>query len=281
MTIYIDILIVINLYINYFVLKICAKLLHQKVAISRCILTSFVGSICSLIIFLPNLDFYLILIIKIIFSMIFVLLSFGKCKIIVFIKNTVFYFAVYFIFAGVLQMIIQSGILPSGFLVRNMTVYYPISSGLLIAVTLIIYAVISIMERFLIPSVNFEDKFSVEISYGTMKIEIKGLADTGNTLVDCFSGKPVIVAGRKNLMPILDLPENANICETLTRTGQHLKGFRIIPYSTCSSKGMILVFRPEKIIITDKNKGISKNVDALIGVGMENEDAIFNPKLLI
>ena len=52
-TIYLDVLLCLNLYINYFVLRATAKLLHAKLRTGRCLLAAGVGSLFSLTILLP------------------------------------------------------------------------------------------------------------------------------------------------------------------------------------------------------------------------------------
>ena len=51
-TIYLDVLLCLNLYINYFVLRATAKLLHAKLRTGRCLLAAGVGSLFSL----PNVN---------------------------------------------------------------------------------------------------------------------------------------------------------------------------------------------------------------------------------
>ncbi|MDE5917296.1 MAG: sigma-E processing peptidase SpoIIGA, partial [Oscillospiraceae bacterium] len=52
--IYLDVLIVLNIYVNYFLIKGTGKLTHTPVKTLRCAISSFVGSFFSLTIFLPE-----------------------------------------------------------------------------------------------------------------------------------------------------------------------------------------------------------------------------------
>ena len=58
-TIYIDVLISINLFINYFLLLSVAKILTLKPERKRIILSSFIGSLYSLVILLPSINIVL------------------------------------------------------------------------------------------------------------------------------------------------------------------------------------------------------------------------------
>ena len=61
--IYIDVLIAVNLFINYFLIISTAKFLHLKTQKSRLILGEILGGIYSLYILLPPTNFFVSLII--------------------------------------------------------------------------------------------------------------------------------------------------------------------------------------------------------------------------
>ena len=51
--IYIDVLIIVNLFVNYFILLTTSKFLNLKLKLSRLILGEILGAIYSLYIFIP------------------------------------------------------------------------------------------------------------------------------------------------------------------------------------------------------------------------------------
>lgn len=55
MTVYADILILINLYINYLLLQLTQKVLRRRFSKGRVLAASVVGALCSLIMLLPPL----------------------------------------------------------------------------------------------------------------------------------------------------------------------------------------------------------------------------------
>ena len=100
--------------------------------------------------------------------------------------------------------------------------------------------------------------------------QLQGLADTGNSLVDFFSGKPVIICDGTKFADIAPSP-----------SAPPPKGFRLLPCETVSGNGLIPVFQPDEVVIYAERTGRYRKVDALIGIGeRENERAIFNPKIL-
>lgn len=57
-SIYLDVLIVLNIYVNYFLLRATAKFTHTPLKTIRCIISSAIGSLFSLTILLPAGNFF-------------------------------------------------------------------------------------------------------------------------------------------------------------------------------------------------------------------------------
>lgn len=279
LTVYIDVLILINTYINYLLLSLTAKILHIKIKFKRCIITAAVSSLLSFFYFLPEYSDAIIIFLRITASFIITFAAFGKTDLFSLVKNSFFFSGIYFIFAGLLSYVSQFEIFKSVLDVNNMTAYSTVSITFLIVTAGIFYAVISLAERFILTETSLSGGFSVIIKSGNNEVELKGIADTGNTLTDCFSGKAVIVAGRESLASITGVPSNNS--ESTLLSGQHLKGYRVIPYSTCSQDSVLPVFTPDKVVIKDLKRKTQKSVDVLVGVSRNGKEAVFNPKLLI
>ena len=64
LVIYIDVLLVVNLYINYFLVRGTSLMLRRKVSPRRVILASAVGAVGSLLILVPDLNPILCVLIK-------------------------------------------------------------------------------------------------------------------------------------------------------------------------------------------------------------------------
>ena len=101
MCIYVDILLITNIYTNYFLLKTTAKLVHSPLRNSKCILASLVGSLFSLIIFLPQLNAAFLLLLRILSACIMILISFSGKSIRETYHIGLIFFFVSFIFAGI------------------------------------------------------------------------------------------------------------------------------------------------------------------------------------
>ena len=290
LTVYLDVLIILNIYVNYFLLKATAKITHTKLHTSRCIISSVVGSLFSLTILLPPLNFLIAMFIKLFAAIIVVAVAFGISNFKKFLKMTYFFFSINFIFAGVMlgiYLLIQ----PSFMQFNNANFYIDFSLMTLVISTIIAYIAVSIVRYFLDRKAAFNEKYLVIMSVNGKTITLKGMADTGNTLTDIFSGKPVIICNINLLKKVLSMEfinaimtENLDELQSYVINHKELKGLKLIPFSTINSTGLIPIFSPDNVYIKSESNNEYKNVNALIGI-CENQgdicDAIFNPSLVM
>ena len=85
---------------------------------------------------------------------------------------------------------------PYGIIVNNGMVYFNISPILLISTTLISYFLITLISRFTKQNGNTQHLFKIEIYYNQIKIDALCLLDTGNSLTDTLSDRPVILINK-------------------------------------------------------------------------------------
>lgn len=260
MTIYIDVLIILNIYVNYFLLRITAKLTGSPLKPFRCIAASLYGSLFSLLILAPKLPIAINLIIKLAAAITVVTAAFGVHGKVRLIKNTAAFFGANFITAGVIYAA-YSWLKPSFMHFSNSYFYIDFSLLLLIVATAVLYFIVSLLRRMYDKTPI--DGFSVIIRLKDRILRIDGLADTGNSLTDFFSGKPVIICSQND---IGNIPKDVRI--------------RLIPLSTVTGSSLMKLFSPDEILIINKTSGERKPVNAVIGLGETHGKAIFNPKIL-
>ncbi|MBD5159148.1 MAG: sigma-E processing peptidase SpoIIGA [Ruminococcus sp.] len=265
-TIYIDVLIILNIYVNYFLLRITARITHSPLSFRRCMITAVYGSIYSLLILAPSLNGFINTLIKLIAVVTIVIIAFGYQGWKRLIINTVAFFSANFILAGTVYAV-YSWSEPDFMQFNNTYFYIDFSLLLLVLTTAVMYFLVYIAESFLYRTPESADCYDVIIKYMDTVVTLDGLADTGNSLTDFFSGSPVIVCDRKKFSGIKN-------------KGSVPKGFRILPCSTISDSGFIEVFRPDEVLIKNTLSGERKKVDAVIGLGENSGNAVFNPKIL-
>lgn len=278
MYIYIDILLITNIYTNFFLLKTTARLVHSPLRNTKSILAALAGSLFSLIILLPPLNTALLLFIRIISAAIMIIIAFsGKSFRETYHIGLIFFF-VSFIFAGIeygITVLFQS----SNMLWHNSTLYVNISMLTLVVSTIISYAAICFFRRFIDSSNTDDCKYKIIITHNGKTVSIDGIGDTCNNLTDIFTGKPVIICGSNSILQLLDKTEAEFIMQDNIQ--DYIEGWRIIPFSTIHSDGMLPIFKPSGTIIKCTEKNIIKSADVYIGIVSKNMDAaVFNPKIL-
>lgn len=242
--IYADILIVINIIVNYLLLRASAAIAGSQFSPVRFLSASAIGGVFSLIIFIDNLPHFLNLIIKIGFLALMVLVAFGAKSLKAFIKCCAAFFLTNFAFAGIMLAICIT-VAPNAAIYKNGIVYFNVNIFTLTITSVICYAVLSLISRFSKSKTPEKSIYPLRITYNDRTVEGKALLDTGNTLCDCFSGKPAIITEKQF---VSHLCGNSEITE--------MKNFRLIPFSTIKSGGALPAFLADKAEIMDKGKWI-------------------------
>lgn len=275
MTIYIDVLIIINIYVTFFLIKSTAIFMHLQISVGRCIAGSILGGLSSLIILLPSLILPLNILLKCICGCVIAASSFGFKDFRTFTRKFVIFMLVNLIFAGIM-LLLWFFAAPLGMVYNNGIVYFDISFFTITVSTLISYFAIRLVRYIFDLRSATDAKYKVVIVYNKAQVVIDGFADSGNSLVDFVTGLPVIICS-----PEVCKAAAPDGIENILISGSAIKGVRIIPYSTIGKSGIVVAYKPDKITIS--NGKTSKDVCALIGISenSSNHQAIFNPKIIL
>lgn len=279
MYIYVDILIITNIYADFFLLKTTARLTHTPLRNGRCISGALVGSLFSLIILLPPLNSFVLLLIRLLSAALMIIVSFGGGKSPrELMKIGVIFFFVCFIFAGVEYGVsVLSG--GKNMIWHNSTLYVNISLLTLVISTIISYAAISFFRYYMDGKNSADTRYDIIIAKDGKTVSVKAVGDTCNNLTDVFTGKPVIVCGRDSVSRLFGSGETEKALSA--ENGGHISGWRLIPCSTIQSAGMLPVFKPAEVVVRNPENGLLKSVDVYVGiVDRDMEYAVFNPKIL-
>lgn len=250
MKIYIDILIVTNYIISYFLLMATAKICGKKIITKRIIVSSLIGAMGSLSIFLTINNSIVIVIL--VFLM--VLTMFEIHSFIQFLKYLSIFFIVNFMFAGFI-FAITIFLNPKNILFYNGIVYFDISTiGLIICISLS-YLIITLFNSILSGMQAKVEDYNIIIEAFEKKVERKGIIDTGNSLKDPFSGRPVIVCDLKCLQSILPLHIVELVNKGIDAEFETMpSGIRYIPFHTANGSSMMCCFEPTKLILQKEDK---------------------------
>lgn len=228
MVIYADVLYVLNFFITYLLLLLTGLFNRKAKKAWRLAAASCLGGAYSLVIFAPKLNFLVSFLGKLAVSLLLVIIAFGIVSVKQLAKNlAVFYFS------NLLLLGIITGLWmlarPQGVAVKNNTVYFDIPAFAMLAAGLCAYVIALVTVKIHNSSISKNEIYSLTIDYLGKSVHLYAFADSGNKLVEPFSGYPVIVADSDKL------PFEAN---------------RIIPYSTVGGEGALKAFKPDRVTIS-------------------------------
>lgn len=245
MVIYIDLLIILNFFIDLILLMGVDILLKRKASIKRIIISSLIGSISTLLLFIIHNNI-LLLIYKLIISIIMVIVSFKYESFKYFKDNLFWLYIISIILGGTIYLLSDHISLSNKGLVFE-------GNGLKINLILLIIIGPLIIYKYVKESKNYKITYSnyydISIYYDDIVLNGVGFLDTGNNLKDPYFNRPIVL-----------------INKTLIK--HHINTF-LVPYYTVNKNDLLEVFKPKKIII---NNHTIKNV--LIGLTDVNIDGV-------
>lgn len=285
MVIYLDVLILINLYVTYFQILAVSVFTHRKTVWYRKLSAAGIGAVASLSIFIPQEMVLTLTLLKIFLCALIAFVAFGYTGFRAYAVSVLFLMLVSFVFSG-LMLCVWLFAAPMKMLFINGTVYFGVDTMTIILSTCVAYGVVRIIRYILDKNGKTDGKYTVIIKNNGRECRLSALADSGNGMVDCFSGLPVIVCRRDMCAdvspPAIEMIENnSDISDIGT---QMIKGVRIMPFSTVGKGGLICMFKAESVVIDDETNEEKYPVNALIGIvigGRQEYEAIFNPKILV
>jgi len=299
--IYLDIVILENIVINYLILLVTSRFSKNRTSSLRLFLGSVAGTAyLVLMILLPDTQVYATLFSKFLLSVAMVAMAFNFRKISAFMKTLALFYATTFIFAGAAFALMffskDWGIVRNGLLITPLTFIDAKLTELLlaVAVALIIFRVVwdTVQSKFV------KEKLLVDISIAVenKSIELSALVDTGNSLHDPLTNLPVVVvefSAIRDLLPddIKSIFERncENDLDSVTATissSDWFSRFRLIPFKSLGREnGMMIGFRPDYIEIgaDDGKKDIR---DVIVGIynrtlsANDQYRALMNPELI-
>lgn len=275
MTIYIDVVLIENLIMNYIILLASGLILKIKIKHIRLILASLLGAVYSIIAYMGILELYSSILLKIILSIIIVYIAFNPQSIKKMWKDLLIFYLTSFVFGGAAFALIYI-IRPQDILMRNGLFLgtYPLKTvmlGGIVAFTIIITA-FTVVKR----KISKKDMFcTIEIKLNGKNIKANAMIDTGNMLKEPITNTPVVVVEHTLLYQcipkeILNNLENIiggdfeKIPDKIKQ--EYILKLKLIPFSSLGKQnGMLLGIKPEYLkIITEEQEKTQKNV--IIGI---------------
>lgn len=249
-TIYIDILLCINLIINFFLLSSAAFYTHTPISLKRLMLGASVGAVGALTILLPVMPIILSMAIKMAVGGLTLFAAFGKMTAKQFIKLYAVFLTATFFFGGAAAAM-WFCFTPQRLVIKNSVIYIDISPVILIISSAVCYGVFRLFHMI---SGIYKPQDTVcilTLKRGSNIVRTPAMIDTGNNLTEPFSQCPVIVISRETAKEVT--PDAIYEYETVTTLEYRteIEGVRFVPFTSVGGKGILPCFKAEEVYIND------------------------------
>lgn len=244
--IYVDTLFLLNAIIDYLLLLCSARVAGEVLCRWRFLLGAVVGGGYAVAIFLPGLAFLQHPLCRIAVAVAMVLVAFGGCRHL--LRLTLIFFALSCGFGGgVLAISLLGG---QGLMLDGGVVYSAMDLKIVLLSAAGCYCLLTLLfRRFGRHDMASGEIVPLVISLEGRQVTLLALRDTGNTLTDPISGRPVVVAEGRSLATLFSPgqgfspQELSNPPATLeSRRGTALaRRLRILPYRAVGVEGGLLL----------------------------------------
>lgn len=280
--IYVDILFLTNLTINYIILFAVGKSARSATRQFRLILASALGALYAVVLFYPHMMFLFHAFFKLVFSILLVLIAFRFESPKRLFKNVVYFYIISFAFAGAASFANQYF---TTIKVNNGVVYFESSIWILILSCIAAYFLITFFLK--LTTTRYQKEKIIKDLLVTLNgryVTIKGIVDTGNSLCDPITKKPVVIAELSQVLPLFDETElNFFRTDTIEGDAQMNIPIKLIPYQALGVRSMLKCFVPDSAVVLGEQQ---TKTDLIIAVKNEKLSqngefhAILNPLML-
>lgn len=276
MTIYIDVVLIENLCMNYIILFSTSYILKIKRNHFRLIISALLGGVYSILAYMQIVEIYSNFFIKIILSIAMVYIAYNAKNIKLLMKQIVIFYLTSFVFGGCAFALLYF-VKPQEILMKNGMYIgtYPLKIALLggivgFAITVVAFKVVKYR-------MTKKDMFcEITIYMKEKSIKAKAMIDTGNMLKDPISRMPVIVVEKDILYEIIPYKILNNLDKIIggeiaseiydKEIVEYISKFKVIPFTSLGKQnGLLLGIKASKVKIElDSNEEELENV--IIGI---------------
>ena len=244
MTIYIDLIFIINYIFDFIILIATSIILKRHAKFYKILLGSLVGSITILILFVKLSTFNLILF-KVFTSILMVLITFSYTNIKYTLKNLYYLYMISIILGGFIT-----------FIKNNINDNISILSSILLSILLVMIYIKQLTNL----KINHNKYYKLDIKINSKTISVNSFLDTGNKLKDPYLKLPIILL-RENLI-------------------KEYKNILYVPYNTISSTGLLKCIKADDLYIDNKKINRKFLIGLTSNINIDGVDAILNERLL-
>lgn len=271
MTIYIDVVLIENLLMNYIILYATGIVMKIKMKVVRLFLASLIGAVYSIVAYVSTFQIYSNIILKFILSIIIIYVAYNPQTAKKMWKELMAFYLVSFVFGGAAFALIYI-VKPQEILMKNGLFLgtYPLKTVLLGAVVafILIITVFAIAKNKIAKKDMFCD---IKFKLNGKEIKTKAMIDTGNLLKEPITNTPVVVVEHTLLYDCMP-KEILNHLEDILGGDfekvpeeirlKYISKLKLIPYSSLGKQnGMLLGIKPDFLVIQEEeNEEIKDNI---------------------
>ena len=286
MTVYIDVLFIINVIINYFLLLITSAFSKVERNRVRIFIASVFGGLYCVFGFVLEIGFLQSTVLKILSTLAIALIGFKYISFKQFMRCSIVLFVTFFLFGGIVYgMYFLTN--ASFMTIKNSSVYIHISPILLVICCVACYLGILIFNYLLKPQQIRETNYSVTVEYRGKCISAPGFMDTGNNLSDIFTDYPVVLCDYETVKALFDSTESPCFEDNVASwsSPRLIKNFRVIPVSTVGGSALLPAFKPDAVLLETNSKAFAIERVLIAVFNNKNYNSqhqiILNPELII
>lgn len=270
MTVYIDIIFLENLFMNYIILFATGTILKIPLKIIRTFISSTIGSIYAVLSYVSPMEIYSNTILKMILSFSMVYIAFNSKSIKLFIKQLIIFYLTSFTFGGVAFALLyfispQNILMEQGVLIGT----YPIK--IILVAGIVGFIIITTAFKNIKGKLSRKDMYcNIKIIMNSKSVYTKAIIDTGNFLKEPITKTPVIVVEKEILKDVV--PEY--ILENLEKIingknielNEYISKIRLIPFTSLGKEnGVLLGLKSDKVVVETEEKYVDIN-NIIIGI---------------
>lgn len=277
--IYIDVLFCVNFLMNLLILWVTEKAARIRVKEGWLFLGAGIGALYAVLMFFPRLSVFYTVLAKILCSLFLIAVTFRLKTVRMFLKTVLIFYLVSFAFGGgalALFYFTDFGI-RLGAVLSNGVFYFTLPWKVLFLSAVILSVLLRLGARFLSRRTrNAALSVPVQVEWNGKRADLNALLDTGNTLSDPLTDRPVLVAEYDAVRDLLP-SEVCSMYEAKEKTGREQlmnvwmesetpRPFRVIPFTSLGREnGMLVGFSPDRIIISENEREYIRT-DVIIGI---------------
>ena len=273
--VYADILFLVNLIVDYFLLRISLTVLKITSKTWRLVLSAITGGLFSFYIFLPKSPLLIEILAHLLMNSVMMLICIGFKGFKTFLRGMLVHFGVVCCYGGIMTALWQI-FKPQGMIINNSVVYFNISPVVLIITTILGYFLYMIFSKIFAVSSKSAKQCNITFYALGKSVGASAIIDTGNSISDIMSDSEIIIADKSvanALFGSLDIAKDPLLA---TR-------YRTIPCNTVSGNSILEGFRCDicQVYLEDKIISLYNPVLAISKTPIkEDYSVILNPKIL-